>query len=146
MVRKRAIENSGLFYWLPLFFLIIMENVITGRKGNYILVMSLKEPTEQIIPKFGNVSLLPGHYYYCGSAHGNGGLKSRITRHLAKDSKRFWHIDYIKKHMRILEVWCEVCPENNECGYSHFFANQKNAVIPIDGFGQLIVRTCADHI
>ena len=112
-----------------------MEDVITGRKGNYILVMSLEKTTNQIIPKFGNVRLLPGYYFYCGSAHGSGGLKSRITRHLNSNSKLFWHIDYIKYLMDFLEVWYQIQSEKNECSFSHFFSKQENAVIAIQGFG-----------
>ena len=108
-----------------------MEDVITGRKGNYILVMSLEKTTNQIIPKFGNVCLLPGYYFYCGSA----GLKSRITRHLNSNSKLFWHIDYIKYLMDFLEVWYQIQSEKNECSFSHFFSKQENAVIAIQGFG-----------
>ena len=73
-----------------------MEDVITQRKGNYILVMGLENSTEVTIPKLGNESLLPGYYFYCGSAHGSGGIKSKVARYLNSNSKQFWHIDYLK--------------------------------------------------
>ena len=112
-----------------------MEDVIIGQKGSYILVMSLEEPAEQIIPKYGKVSLLPGYYFYCGSAHGNGGLRKRVTSHLNSNSNQFWHIDYIKHQTHIFEVWCQINSKNNECSFSHFFSSQENAVIAIEGFG-----------
>ncbi len=40
-------------------------------------------------------SLNPGVYVYIGSAYGPGGLRSRITRHLRRDKKLFWHVDYL---------------------------------------------------
>ena len=58
--------------------------------------------------RFKNVILEPGYYLYCGSAHGSGGLKGRVTRHLTGSFKKFWHIDFLKECLRLFEVWCQV--------------------------------------
>jgi Uri superfamily endonuclease len=109
--------------------------------------MSLEEPFEQTIPKFGKVSLLPGYYFYCGSAHGSGGLISRVTRHLNLNFRQFCPIDYIKYQMRISEVWYQINLENNECSLSHYFSIQENAVIAIEGFGASDCKNkCKAHL
>ena len=124
-----------------------MKDVITEQKGNYILVLKLEKSTEQLIPKFGKIKIFAGYFFYCGSAHGSGGVKSRIKRHLEKESKRFWHIDYIKNHMQLIEVWIQTNLENEECKYCHFLANQIQAKTPIIGFGSSDCKNrCKSHL
>ncbi|WP_456457360.1 GIY-YIG nuclease family protein [Thermovibrio sp.] len=40
-------------------------------------------------------NLKPSLYLYVGSAFGSGGLKSRLLRHLKRDKKNHWHLDFI---------------------------------------------------
>ncbi len=40
-------------------------------------------------------NLRPHLYLYVGSAFNSGGLKSRLLRHLKKDKKLHWHLDFI---------------------------------------------------
>ena len=87
---------------------------ISSKKGNYTIVFRLEERTRQNLHRFGDVVFNPGYYFYCGSAHGSGGLKSRITRHLTKSSKKFWHIDYLKDFLFPTEVWYQASLEKNE--------------------------------
>ena len=52
---------------------------------------------EQIEIKIGrNVDFIPeGLYIYVGSAFGQGGLSSRLHRHIRKKKKQHWHIDQL---------------------------------------------------
>jgi len=43
-----------------------------------------------------------GFYVYVGSAQKN--LKQRIERHLRKEKKKHWHIDYLLEFAKIIEV------------------------------------------
>ena len=123
-----------------------MENVITYKKGNYILVLSLKNHESQFIPRFGNVQFSPGIYLYCGSAHGQGGLRSRVTRHLKKNSIPHWHIDWVKGHMKMLEIWGQVSEDYNECGFSNFISHLENASAAVIGFGSSdCKKKCLTH-
>ena len=61
-------------------------------KGAYLLVLELKKETHIVISKK-NWFLKPGFYVYVGSAMKN--LNSRIKRHLRKNKKKRWHIDYL---------------------------------------------------
>jgi len=99
------------------------------------------------MPRFNDVVLEPGYYLYCGSAHGNGGLKSRITRHQTRSNKKFWHIDFLKEDLHLFEVWCQVSSEKNECSFCQFILNQMCGEIPIKGFGSSDCRNkCESHL
>jgi Uri superfamily endonuclease len=124
-----------------------MVNVISDQKGNYILVLKLNNNILVKIPRFGNLELLAGFYFYCGSAHGNGGIRSRVARHLKINSKRVWHIDHIKSYMQVLEIWFQIDLANRECEFSQFLARQKSSRIPIKGFGASDCRKgCKSHL
>ena len=124
-----------------------MMHEIPLKKGNYILVFRLEERTGQNMSRFKDVILEHGYYLYCGSAHGNGGLKGRITRHLTRSSKKFWHIDFLKECLHPFEVWCQVSSEKNECSFCQFLLNQMGGEIPIKGFGSCDCRNkCESHL
>ncbi|MBI2417479.1 MAG: GIY-YIG nuclease family protein [Ignavibacteriales bacterium] len=46
-----------------------------------------------------------GYYYYAGSAHGSGGLYSRLMRHCSHDKKKHWHIDYFLEHAKLVNIF-----------------------------------------
>jgi len=53
------------------------------------------------------VQMFPkGYYCYTGSARGSGStnLKHRIGRHLKKEKRMFWHIDYVLKNQNINKI------------------------------------------
>ena len=120
---------------------------IPSKKGNYILVFRLEERTRQNMCRFNNVFLAPGYYLYCGSAHGNGGLKGRIMRHLTRSFKKFWHIDFLKECLHPLEVWYQISSEKNECSFHKILHNLIGGEIPIKGFGSSDCRNkCESHL
>jgi Uri superfamily endonuclease len=120
---------------------------IPSKKGNYILVFRLEERTRQNIRRFKDVILESGYYLYCGSAHGTGGLKGRISRHLTRSFIKFWHIDYLKECLQPLEVWCQVSSEKIECSFCRFLHFQMGGGIPIKGFGSSDCRNkCESHL
>ncbi|MCK5590122.1 MAG: DUF123 domain-containing protein [Dehalococcoidales bacterium] len=47
-------------------------------------------------------ALSAGFYAYCGSSL--AGFKARINRHLSKDKKPKWHIDYLVQEAEIREI------------------------------------------
>ncbi len=55
----------------------------------------VKETHTVKVGALGNVKLEKGTIAYVGSAWGPGGLGARICRHLSKEKKLKWHIDYI---------------------------------------------------
>ncbi|SHH56623.1 GIY-YIG nuclease family protein [Thermosipho atlanticus] len=65
-------------------------------KGIYILFLIITKDLEIRIGSLGEVKLNKGLYLYVGSAQKN--LQKRIERHLKKEKKTFWHIDYLTKN------------------------------------------------
>lgn len=45
-----------------------------------------------------------GYYLYTGSAFGSGGLEKRLQRHLSKEKKLYWHIDYFLERAKVKET------------------------------------------
>jgi Uri superfamily endonuclease len=74
-------------------------------KGAYFLVIFLTagENRKKIpIGKLGTFYFPAGFYIYVGSAL--NGLDARITRHLSKNKKKRWHIDYFLDRATVIGV------------------------------------------
>ena len=72
---------------------------------SYILVIRVLKFLSVKIGKLGLIKFRPDLYVYVGSAKRN--FSSRIKRHLAKNKKKFWHIDYLlaKKNTIVEKVY-----------------------------------------
>ena len=65
-------------------------------KGHYLLLLKVDRRLQASIGMLGTIQLDPGIYIYVGSAHGPGGLRARLRRHLCGARKRVhWHIDML---------------------------------------------------
>ncbi len=71
-------------------------------KGIYVLIIHLKMNRKISIGKLGLIEFKKGIYFYAGSAF--NGIQARVKRHLKKNKKLFWHIDYFLKKADILGV------------------------------------------
>jgi Uri superfamily endonuclease len=89
--------------------------------------------------------LQPGWYAYAGSAFGPGGLRARLARHLRGGSKRHWHIDYLRPHAPIYEIWYSPKTQNCEHRWAAALGHITGAQIPLPGFGSSDCR-CAAHL
>ncbi len=86
-----------------------MSNFVT-----YQLLIALQQPARIAIGKLGWFDFPAGQYVYTGSAKKN--IEARIARHLAKDKKLRWHIDYLLncsyasviKVSRFVEAECQI--------------------------------------
>jgi len=64
-------------------------------KGTYILIIRLEKDQSIKIGSLGSISFSKGYYFYVGSAFGKSvSIESRVSRHLSKNKKLRWHIDY----------------------------------------------------
>jgi len=83
----------------------------------------------------GSLRFEKGWYAYTGSALGSAGLKGRIQRHLRKDKRRFWHIDYLlrSKHSSIKAIVYAKTDKRYECKIVKEINNM--SVKPVKGFG-----------
>jgi Uri superfamily endonuclease len=109
-------------------------------KGSYILLIRL--PEGQTI----NAGSVPdnyfpsGYYAYVGSAM--GGLKSRLNRHLKKDKRPHWHIDYLLQKASISGIILCQAEERVECLIAQALSHQFDS---IPGFGSSDCK-CRSHL
>ncbi|MCD6367822.1 MAG: GIY-YIG nuclease family protein [Candidatus Aenigmarchaeota archaeon] len=111
-------------------------------KGSYILVISVKKPIEKKIGSLGFISFSPGIYLYVGSAM--NGIEQRVSRHLRKKKKKFWHIDYLldDRNVEVIEVLYKESKKKEECIISRKISEFG---IPINGFGSSDCK-CKGHL
>ncbi len=96
---------------------------------------------------FGRLEMPAGYYLYCGSAHGPGGLASRINRHLNPETKLFWHFDYLKRHLIPEQIWWRDSSDNFECTTAQFLLGVSGGECPVPGFGASDCRQgCPSHL
>jgi len=91
----------------------------------------------------GEASFKNGDYIYIGSAIGC--LEARLRRHLKKDKKSFWHIDYLleNKKVKILQIW--TIDKKMECQTAEVFCQDPTTEIIKKGFGSSDCK-CLTHL
>lgn len=102
-------------------------------RGTYALVLALDKETAITVGKLASFSFPPGYYLYVGSAQ--GGLFSRVRRHIRGGKKLHWHIDYLRQEAKVVEVWYLVSDERLECRWHQAAAAMPQAQVPLAGFG-----------
>ena len=112
-------------------------------KGSYVLLVFLDNRAFISVGRLGTFAFPRGYYLYAGSAL--GGLRGRINRHLKKQKKLHWHIDYLLVQARIVEVWVVFGVERLECLLAQAALNLPGATIPVAGFGSSDCR-CRTHL
>lgn len=65
------------------------------QKGCYILFLRFKREVLTRVGSLGIHRIPRGLYAYVGSAKGPGGIEARVKRHIRKDKRVKWHIDYL---------------------------------------------------
>jgi Uri superfamily endonuclease len=109
-------------------------------KGNYILLLELAESQTITVGKAGTTGFSRGYYAYVGSAM--NGLEGRVKRHLRKEKKRHWHIDYLLDKAVVRDVI--TCPAERkiECDVARIL---ERLYSPVPGFGASDCR-CGSHL
>jgi Uri superfamily endonuclease len=115
--------------------------------GTYVLVMRLNEPTELAVGRLGSFRLTPGYYAYVGSAHGPGGLRARLGRHLQDSKPLHWHVDYVTNRLDVERVYYRTSGRREECEWTARLCGLPGASAPIPGFGSSDCRAgCRAHL
>ncbi|MCX6662111.1 MAG: GIY-YIG nuclease family protein [Euryarchaeota archaeon] len=99
-------------------------------KGGYLLVMELQKDTSIMVGRLGLVDFQKGCYVYVGSAL--NGLERRIQRHLRKQKKMHWHIDYLLPFTEVVDVFYKESTRRQECRIAGVFERNFTGV---PGFG-----------
>ena len=108
---------------------------IPARGGTYVLVMTASSSGSFPVGSIGEMTLTPGCYLYVGSALGPGGLRARLSRHGRPANKPHWHIDYLRAHTELVEVWWLADMKRHEEQWVTEVASMQGARIPKDRFG-----------
>jgi len=118
-------------------------------KGIYTLIIRLKASVSVEIGALGRIRLPKATYLYTGSARGSGAssIEGRLTRHLRKTKRNFWHIDYLLKHelSQILAVVYSETKRSMECKVNQSVRREFGASSPAANFGSSDC-TCETHL
>jgi len=119
-------------------------------KGVYTLIIKF-DGSKIKIGSLGEHKLPSGYYAYTGSALGKGAqsLKGRILRHLRRNKKTKWHIDYLLMDERANVEWILLLPseEQRECSINSSILENTEATIPVKDFGSSDCRSkCPSHL
>ena len=111
-------------------------------KGTYCLILYCRQAFSASIGKLGIINFLAGGYIYTGSALNS--LKKRVARHLAKEKKIFWHIDYLLEynHIHLDYIFYLDLPIKNECPTARLLAERLRECA---GFGSSDCK-CRSHL
>ena len=109
--------------------------------GAYALLIELDSSMDIAVGKLGSILFEPGSYCYIGSAL--NGLRARVARHLRRDKKTWWHIDYLLKRADVTEVGWALSSDRLECRIAGSLRCQ--GVESISGFGASDCR-CSSHL
>ncbi len=116
-------------------------------KGSYILVLQLDHTVDDLqVGRLGIFSFPVGYYLYVGSAFGAGGLSARLRHHERREKPRLhWHIDYLRAHAHLHEIWTVSGPLRMECRWCATLASAPDVSIPAVGFGSRDTG-CRSHL
>ena len=107
---------------------------------SYSLSIRVEKPLIVTVGRLGCFEFAPGNYIYSGSARRN--LLARVNRHLRKEKKLRWHIDYLLNAptVEIVKVLISTIPECDLVA-----AGGGSIIVP--GFGASDCRSgCGSHL
>ena len=119
--------------------------------GIYTLIIFLSREICLNVGKLGQQKFPKGYYTYTGSALGKGAssLKRRISRHLQKEKRNFWHIDYLlaNENATVTAVVAAQTNEKMECNLNRYIKEEGEAKIPVRRFGASDCKeNCESHL
>lgn len=118
---------------------------IPAQSGVYLLLLYLSGEARIEVGRLGRLRLQRGYYFYLGSAHGPGGLRARIRRHVVGSEKQFWHIDYLRAVADPVQVWFSCAGPNGEHTAAARLGEVHELGIPFPGFGSSDC-SCRSHL
>ncbi len=125
-----------------------VEDNVTGAisgKGTYILHLELESEKRLLVGKFGAIRLAVGPYAYVGRAFGPGGLAARLAHHLKGAASMHWHIDFLRPHARVREIWFGHTSPSDEHLWIRALSQIRGVTVPVEGFGSSDCR-CRSHL
>lgn len=100
-------------------------------RGSYCIAAFLPEDSVIEVARLGTFSFPKGLYVYTGSALSS--LEGRISRHLRKEKKMRWHIDYFLERAEPMGFVPIISSKREECSINSKFLERGEIVAK--GFG-----------
>jgi len=133
---------------------------LPAARGTYALYLSLASPCHLELGASGSHDFPASGYVYLGSAHGPGGLRARLGRHLRGDGRPRWHVDALRRFAGVIgAVYALEPPEAHlarpvnpavlrlECAWSQALSRLPGFTVPVPGFGASDCRSgCLAHL
>ena len=127
------------------------KSFVSGSKdklnsGAYQLILKISKATRIKVGALGLQEFIPGYYIYTGSAMRN--LESRIDRHIKRNKKKHWHIDYLTTHRKVKIIQIKVFEsiKRQECEINLETSEKYNGEFRIKGFGSSDCNQCISHL
>ena len=128
----------------------LLPHALPALSGAYWLALALPRPAHVRIGRLGEALFPRGYYIYTGSAHGPGGVRARLGRHLRGSPHRRWHIDFLRAVAAPFAWGWTTSPDPAtpwECRWAQALAAAPEAFIPLTGFGASDCRSgCPAHL
>ena len=112
----------------------------SANRVTYVLILYLPAGRRLRVGRLGLRGFKAGIYFYVGSG-GRSPLK-RIARHIRKDKRKFWHIDYLTVHSKVIGAFLLEADVSLECILARGLSK---ALVSIPGFGSSDCR-CGSHL
>ena len=122
-----------------------MLDDMDARPGTYALILRCESAARVRIGRLGVLAATRGYYIYIGSAFGPGGLAPRLAHHQRTPTRPHWHIDYLRTHARLIEIWFTQDAQPREHLWADLIGAARGATIPLPGFGCSDCR-CRSHL
>ncbi len=113
--------------------------------GTYLLHFSCPRRIRIQVGALKEVELERGSVVYVGSALGPGGLAGRLGHHVRPIRKPRWHIDYLRPHVSLVNVWCVEGRCRREHSWAAVIGGIEGVSIPRAGLGSSDCR-CSTHL
>lgn len=115
--------------------------------GTYVLLLKLNHDAEITVGSLGTLSFESGYYLYTGSAL--QGPSARIRRHIQKQKKLRWHIDYLTTldHCDVEKIAIVFSTHRLECSINRALTEGIPKAVIVEGFGSSDCReNCRGHL
>jgi Uri superfamily endonuclease len=111
-------------------------------KGVYVLIIEVNNDAPLNVGALGKSTFKKGLYAYVGSAQND--LEQRVKRHLRKEKRKFWHVDYLLDNdtTRVVKVFYKQANKTEECAIAKVIGERGE---PIHDFGSSDCN-CKSHL
>jgi len=121
------------------------SDIFSPSPGTYLLVIDMVVGRRIRVGALGRRSFAPGTYLYVGSALGPGGLRARLAHHECRTDRPHWHLDYLRRHASVTEVWTATGRDRLECEWVRRLLGVGGVHAAVPGFGASDCR-CPAHL